>query len=91
MFTEAALLPRKLLNEGNQIYLQLFRYYSMSVRTFVIVFCYGSGSSSVTGTGTGTVINYGSVSAKAKTCSGSATLILYTADTFRFSHRTLII
>jgi hypothetical protein len=48
------------------------------VRTFAIVFCYGSGSSFVTGTGT--VINYGS-GKKAKTCSGSATLVIYTADT----------
>jgi hypothetical protein len=37
----------------------------MSVRTFVIPFYYGSGF----GTETGNVVNYGSSSAKAKSCS----------------------
>ncbi len=36
MFIEAALLPRNLLNEGDP------QFYTVSVRTFVIPFYYGS-------------------------------------------------
>jgi hypothetical protein len=50
---------RKMLNERNQIRTQ---FYTVSVRTFVIPFYYGSGS----GFGSGTVINYGSGSASQK-------------------------
>jgi hypothetical protein len=53
MLIEATLLPRNLLNEGNQIHYQGTHFYSVSVRTFVIPFYYCSGSANAKSYGSG--------------------------------------
>ncbi len=64
MLIEAALLPRNLLSEGNQICNFIG---TVSVKTFVIPFYYGSGS------GSAKAKSYGSFGSDSD--SGSATLV----------------